>query len=115
MKRGVAKGALVSMVSFVGIVITLAILLTQDLRPDASAILSVVCIVLLIMIIVGLLLVLVCSEDRLQVSGSPFEWMLAALISPGDAIFLYFFANTERDSGRDDYIDIEDEKRMSRL
>lgn len=115
MDRGVAYGVLVSTVSFVGAVFTLAIIFTQTLGPDASAILSAIFIVLIITFIVGLLLVVAYSDDGFQVSGSTLEWMLAAVISPGIALFLYFFANSDRDTGREDYIDIRDEKRMSRL
>ena len=65
------------------------------------------------MIMVGLLLVVACSEDGFQVSGSTLQWVLAAVFSPGIALFLHFFANSDRDTGRADYIDIRDEKRMS--
>jgi len=115
MERGMAHGVLVSIASFVGVVVTLAIFFTQILSPDASASLSVVFIVLLAMFIVGLLMVVAYSEDGSQVGDSTLQWMLAAVFSPGIALFLYFFANTERDSGRADYIDIRDEMRMSRL
>jgi hypothetical protein len=69
----------------------------------------------MIAFIVGLLLVAASSDDGFQVSGSTSEWMLAALISPGWALFLCFFANPERDAGYAEYIDINDERRMSRL
>lgn len=115
MERGMAYGVLVSMGSFAGVIVTLTISFTQTVSPYASAILSAIFVVLLIMFIVGLLLVVAASEDGFQVNGSTLEWMLAAVFSPGIALFLYFFANTERDSGRADYIDIRDEKRMSRL
>jgi hypothetical protein len=115
MERGMAYGVLVSMVSFAGAVVTLAIIFTQSLGPDASAILSAIFVVLIIMFIVGLLLVVANSDDGFQVSGSTLEWMLAALMSPGWALLLYFFANPERDAGHADYIDINDEKRISRL
>ena len=115
MDRGMAYGVLVSMISLGGVVVTLAIFFTQTLGPDASAILSAIFIVLMIMFIVGLLLVVAYSEEGFQVSGSTLQWMLAAVFSPGFALFLYFFANPERDTGHEDYIDIRDEMRMSRL
>jgi hypothetical protein len=115
MESGAAYGVLVSLASLAGVVVALAIAITQTLGPDASAILSAVFIVLLIMIIVGLLLVVAHSDDGFQVSGSTLQWMLAAGFSPGIALFLYFFANPDRDTGRANYIDIGDEKRMSRL
>ena len=115
MERGMAYGVLGIMVSLVGVVVILAVFITQTLSSDASAILSAIFIGLMVMFIVGHLLVVASSDDGFQVSGSTLEWMLAAMFAPGIALFLYFFANSERNTSRADYIDIKDEKRMSRL
>ncbi len=115
MERCMSYGVLVITVSLVGIFVILAIFFTQTLGPDASAILSDIFIGLMIMFILGLLLVVAYSDDGFQVSSSTLEWMLAAIFSPGIALFLYLFANPERDTGLADYMDINDEKLMSRL
>ena len=110
-----ACGVLVSVASFIGATIALAVIFTQTVSQDASTILSATSVVLMITIIVGLLLVVAYSDDGFQVSGSTLEWMIAAMLSPGAALFLFFFANPDRDGSHVDYIDITDEKRMSNL
>jgi Na+-driven multidrug efflux pump len=110
-----ANGVLIIAASLLGVAIILAVFITQTLSSDASTIMGAIFIVLMIAFMVGLLLVVANTEEGFQVSGSTSEWMLAALISPWLALSICLFANPELDTGRSDYIDINDEKRMSRL
>lgn len=112
MRKGMAFGVLTTLASIIGVIITALVLMDWSLDSDSPGVLYVLLMVFLVGTIVGMLIAIAYSEEGFRVEGSTLEWMIAAMLSPAVALSL-FFESEEKSSP--DYIDIHDDRRLSKL